>query len=108
TALDNLNVLYVALTRAEMGLTVFAPHPDNKRSQKSVAVLLYDSILRSQELLKYYNTALSELRMGSFEIAGGAPSAVPTHTVALEEYQVDSWRDKLVIRHRGKDFFEDP
>lgn len=108
TALDNLNVLYVALTRAEMGLTVFAPHPDNKRSQKSVAVLLYESILRSQELLKYYNTALSELRMGSFEIAGGAPSAVPTHTVALEEYQVDSWRDKLVIRHRGKDFFEDP
>ena len=43
--LDNLNLLYVALTRAEHGLIVTAPHPEEVKNVRSgVAQLLYNSI----------------------------------------------------------------
>ncbi len=108
TALDNLNVLYVALTRAEIGLTVYAPHPANKGSKKSVGTLLHDGIMHSESLSSFYNGVAGELRMGSLESFTGHSGRTYSHTVELDEYQAEPWRDKLVIRHRAKDFFENP
>ena len=42
--LDNLNLLYVALTRAEKGMIVMAPHPNVRNTKKSAAHLLYQGI----------------------------------------------------------------
>lgn len=45
--LDNLNLLYVAFTRAEVGLFITAPHPTASRSKGTVAHLLFNSITNS-------------------------------------------------------------
>lgn len=106
TALDNLNVLYVGLTRAEVGLTLYAPHPDNKGKKKSVGSLLHDGITRSELLSSFYDGARGEMRMGSLSAFPDHSTRTHSHTVALDEYQAGPWRDKLVIRHHAKDFFE--
>src|SRR5690606_16007016 len=42
--LDNLNLLYVAFTRAEKGLMVSAPSPQVRHARGTVASLLYNSL----------------------------------------------------------------
>jgi len=57
--LDNLNVLYVAFTRAEEGLIVMAPLPPEKKNDagkiRDVGQLLFDSIQTMPELLKNFD-----------------------------------------------------
>ena len=52
--LDNLNLLYVALTRAEHGMIVMAP----EKTVKTVAKLLYEGITKSDVLKTKWNDAL--------------------------------------------------
>ncbi len=105
TYLDNLNLLYVALTRAESGLTLFAPHPANKGGKKTVAGLLYSAIENSLQLLEKLNKNEGTLSIG--EIAHSRTEKTETpNTVPLQTYSVSSWREKLVIRKSAPGFFE--
>ncbi len=103
--LDNLNLLYVALTRAEEGMTVLAPHPEGVKNMKhSVAAFMYNGIAQSLELLTNWDKAAEVWSSGDFK-----PEQKSNHrqtpSVHLSHYQSTSWREKLVIRQSGRDYF---
>lgn len=98
--LDSLNLLYVALTRAEIGLMAFAPF-NGKPDVKHVGQLVWRSISQS---------ALAGSVSGEFKFETGSikPSTdvnKQAGTVALKTYSVSQWRDRLVLRKSGKDYF---
>jgi ATP-dependent helicase/nuclease subunit A len=104
--LDNLNLLYVAFTRAEKGLIVMAPAIELRGSKESVSGLIYQSIRQNEHLAALYKEDELLLTTGSI------PAAVQVknhalNAVSLSEYHASSWRDKLVIRQTGASFFND-
>lgn len=101
--LDNLNLLYVAFTRAELGLIVIAPHPANAKGY-SVATLLHDSITSSESLAKLWNDKLYTWKKGEYK--GVKQLVKETESdLTLSNYPATSWREKLVIRQTAKGFF---
>lgn len=104
TYLDNLNLLYVAFTRAEQGLLVTAPHPD-VRAKGTVANLLFNAIQGTTELSSKWNESSSIFKTGEWNITETA-SANLSESLSLNEYVSTLWRDKLVIRQTGSNYFE--
>ncbi len=106
TFLDNLNLLYVAFTRAELGLIVTAPHPEVKTSKNTVAALLYDSIERTETLVANWDQPTQRFQLGAIHPSVAAASIDETY-LELKSYQASTWRDKLVIRQSGASYFEE-
>jgi ATP-dependent helicase/nuclease subunit A len=106
TFLDNLNLMYVAFTRAEVGLIVTAPHPDVKASKNTVAGLLYESIERTPTLIASWDEKHEWFQFGELVRAGNKPADTNSY-IQLNTYSASSWRDKLVIRQSGTTYFED-
>ena len=104
--LDNLNLLYVALTRAEHGLIVMAPHPSTRNSKKSAAQLLYQGIEQSYAGSEQWDGAKHEFNSGAWTIPGSVKEAPGSSTISLSEYASFRWRDKLVMRQTAKGYFE--
>jgi ATP-dependent helicase/nuclease subunit A len=102
--LDNLNLLYVAFTRAEKGLFVMAPHPKSV-NRYSVASLVHESIVQDISLLENWNDSTLVWRKGNFGSIEQEQSK--EENLSLKFYPVSSWREKLVIRQSGKGFFEE-
>jgi ATP-dependent helicase/nuclease subunit A len=103
--LDNLNLLYVALTRAESGLVVLAPAPENRGTKGTVGQLLFRSIESSEVLQPDLNLVTGEFRRGSLaKVSSASGSSRPS--VVLENYQVSPWREKLVIRTTAGVYFD--
>lgn len=106
TYLDNLNLLYVALTRAERGLIVMAPHPGEASTKKTVAQLLYNAMQRVGELSNGWTIPDEEWRSG--ELTSESNGRGTAHgMVTLDRYLASGWRDKLVIRQTAKTYFDD-
>jgi len=105
--LDNLNLLYVAFTRAEHGLFVLAPSPDVKGSKNTVAGLIFRSISQSQELAPSWKAAEELWESGRIEVDKDIKKEEPTTLVELSRYGASRWRDKLVIRQSGARYFRD-
>jgi len=104
--LDNLNLLYVALTRAESGLIVFAPSFDTRGARGSIAGLLYQSIQADESLRTKWIGEKLLFHSGSWDIARTKESGtVPA--LQLREYLSSPWRSKLIIRQSGATWFED-
>ena len=104
--LDNLNLLYVALTRAEQGLIVMAPHPSVRSQKKSVATVLHTCIAASFEATEGWNAITDELTLGS--VTPSAVASKPSKPAAqLSGYPTYPWRERLVIRKRGSAYFTD-
>lgn len=109
--LDNLNLLYVAFTRAEWGLIVMGPVATPGRMNFVGDVV--QTVLREQ------------YRITSPESVHPAPSTphhfdlgdittMPDHLIEtdlleqkLDRYPSTDWREKLVIKREGSEFFED-
>jgi ATP-dependent helicase/nuclease subunit A len=102
---DNLNLLYVAFTRAEFGLIVTAPHPDVRGAKGTAAALLYNSIQNNLTLKANWDDASSILSSGEWIIKKDSVKD-STESLHLREYYSSSWRDKLVIKQSGATFFE--
>lgn len=104
--LDNLNLLYVAFTRAESGLIVSAPCIENRGAKGSIAGLLYNGIQADDGLREKWDERQGVFRVGSWEVAR---PVVTKHVDALHltEYLTAPWRDKLVIRHSGVSWFHE-
>jgi ATP-dependent helicase/nuclease subunit A len=104
--LDNLNLLYVALTRAEQGLFIMAPHPGKGQKSYSVATLLYECIAASPELQNHWNENLLQWKAGEVKPThlpkGGASVAVQ-----LQEYVSNRWRERLLIKKSPAFFVEE-
>jgi ATP-dependent exoDNAse (exonuclease V) beta subunit len=101
--LDNLNLLYVAFTRAEKGLIISAPHPKSV-NRYTVASLLHDCISRNVMLQQHWNESFQIWKKGSYKVK---PDIVNNkdEDLSLLFYPVSRWRDKLVIKQSGKGFF---
>jgi ATP-dependent helicase/nuclease subunit A len=103
--LDNLNLLYVAFTRAEHGLIVTAPHPDIA-GKISVASLLYKAITASDALKSQWVESQQRWYSGKWNISK-ANRMRDADALSLREYIATPWRDKLVIRQSGMEFFNE-
>lgn len=104
TYLDNLNLLYVAFTRAEQGLLVTAPHPE-VRSKGTVANLLFNAIQGSEDLTKKWDEANAVFKSGDWNVTP-SEHANSSDSLSLKHYVSTLWREKLVIRQTGSNFFE--
>jgi ATP-dependent exoDNAse (exonuclease V) beta subunit len=102
--LDNLNLLYVAFTRAEHGLIVCAPHPKSVRNF-SVAALLHESISTSDDLLPYWNEAKQIWKKGECMTVDSSLKKLRDDLV-LTHYPIARWRNKLVLRQSNANYFE--
>jgi len=99
--LDNFNLLYVAMTRAEKGLIIFGPDPSVPRTFKaSVARIVYEALEKSTVLSQQWNSKTKVFLLGKIEVSqeDGVKSIGPK-TVSLKNYGTSSWRAKLVIKH---------
>lgn len=104
--LDNVNILYVALTRAELGMRIFAPY--GKLSNVSdVSTLLQHCIVTNTELAANWDKANLRWKVGAIEASLSKSDAdhPDIEPVSLRHYPVSRWRDKLVIRQAGKNYF---
>lgn len=103
--LDNLNLLYVAFTRAEKGLWVSAPSPQVRSASKTVAELLYRSLERAESLTDGWDSDRITWVSGEINVTPGERDSL-TNATFLREYRAASWRDRLVIRHAGASWFD--
>ncbi|MCZ8021695.1 MAG: UvrD-helicase domain-containing protein [Cyclobacteriaceae bacterium] len=94
--LDNLNILYVALTRAEKGLWLGAPGKKVTKDCKDVADLLFLSISHQEELQNNWKTNGIHWQMGEIDVHPNeqVEATSKTHFV----YPVYDWRKRLVLR----------
>lgn len=104
--LDNLNLLYVAFTRAQEGLVAYGlkPGPRQELKRGNIGDLVYNAIVGVPELAA--NFIDGQLTIGSLErLSEGASK--DSNTVSLNEYASYDWREKLVIKREGAEFFLD-
>jgi ATP-dependent helicase/nuclease subunit A len=96
TLLDNLNLLYVAFTRAELGLYVYAPQAAHAtRSQQSISKSILESLTLHPNLsAKLQDTKFS---FGTFTKVKGKPKH-KDESVDHSTYITGSWREKLAIK----------
>jgi ATP-dependent helicase/nuclease subunit A len=116
--MDSLNTLYVAFTRAEENLYVFAPKPvkPEKLEIRSVADLLYIAVsvsLSTESAAgKYYaplheswNDADATFTLGMPAKTTGRAIVSSYTQVQLETYPSVRWRDRLSIKPQATNFF---
>ena len=102
--IDNLNVLYVAFTRAEEGMIAVAPSPKSTSSElKYVNQLVWEAIQTSEPLQLAWNEAEKQLTLGTLDPTDNTKP--PEEMVALKSYTVTQWRDRLTLRKSGHDYF---
>lgn len=105
--LDNLNLLYVAFTRAEQALLVTAPHPKSKGAQgNTVAKLIMDSIERDESLKQNWSSTALLWKSGEL-VAVREEKKSEAGALQLATYLVSRWRDKLVIKRQSISYFDD-
>ncbi len=101
--LDNLNLLYVAFTRAEAGLIAYASDP-KKKQNNTVGDLVWNAIHADHDLLAMWNANSKRLVLGN---VAAAPSIKRTErTVSLQHYTVTQWRQRLALRQTGAEYFQ--
>ncbi|MFM9839576.1 MAG: UvrD-helicase domain-containing protein [Cyclobacteriaceae bacterium] len=101
--LDNLNLLYVAFTRAENGLIAFAPVIKGN-SMSHVGQLVRKAIERSEHLQSHWQAGANQLQIGAIESQEKKKEIEPS--LMLKHYPVSPWRERLVVRAEGKEFFQ--
>jgi ATP-dependent helicase/nuclease subunit A len=104
--LDNLNLLYVAFTRPESGLLVWAPAILNRAAKGSIAELLYQGIQVDEGLRRHWNEDQLLWRAGTWTMKKTS-AYKHLNAVHLTEYLTSPWRDKLLIRKSGASWFEE-
>ncbi len=102
--LDNLNLLYVAFTRAETGIIALAPKPTPQKDARikigNVGQLLYESILAAEDLRKNYDEAGAVFSTGNMEkLADTVAALVADNAVnsALMDIVLADLRTRKVI-----------
>ena len=102
--LDNLNVLYVALTRAELGLVFFGPTWDNQGDPANAGELAFDVLNLDPGLNTNWNAESATWQFGN--IPDAFFNAVTADSKSyLDHYSSFDWRNKLTIRTEGTEFF---
>jgi ATP-dependent exoDNAse (exonuclease V) beta subunit len=109
--MDNLNLLYVAFTRAEKGLFVFAELPKKPESIHSVGDLIFhlfnNSGTRASEssekddvdITNFWNEEENVFRLGNMDDSQEEEKQQPLYV--LNEFETGSWYNMISIRHRA-------
>jgi ATP-dependent exoDNAse (exonuclease V) beta subunit len=103
--LDNLNLLYVSLTRAEMGVIFFGPKWDNEGDPGNVGELAYNVLDIDPELKPRMDAENLIWESGKIPVIKKDKGVGLEGNIVLEGYQAYDWRNKLVIRTEGTEFF---
>lgn len=104
--IDNLNIAYVAFTRARHELIVMAPIPGekskNEGSTKSMAQLMYHSFSTSSEaiLKDHFDAEKAALQVGESTNTVVEKEATTAPFRVLNDYPVVAIGDRLRIKHR--------
>ncbi|NOT74203.1 MAG: UvrD-helicase domain-containing protein [Cyclobacteriaceae bacterium] len=112
--LDNINLLYVAFTRAEEGLIVSAKKPSDKGRQDrekektlgTAGDMLYD-IVTGPSFQNEYNPQTLQFERGRLRRLSEARKEDEFEMTELKKYASYDWRQKLVIKKQGAEFFEE-
>ncbi|MBX2897086.1 MAG: UvrD-helicase domain-containing protein [Cyclobacteriaceae bacterium] len=102
--LDNLNLLYVALTRAEHGLIITAPFSKRNEKLGNVGNLLHN-IVQQPQFGAQWNSGEKMWRAGEWSSYDEEKKS-PVASLPLSHYISNSWRTKLVIRHHAAGHFQ--
>ena len=115
--IDNLNLLYVAFTRAKDNLFVFAPRPKDESKIDSVSSLLWSSLhhQRTDEDQKEFITTQDSFNENSSFFELGIQAVVENKSVRIssdKEIEVESlpsipFDNRLKLRMSNKYFFTD-
>lgn len=110
--LDNLNLLYVALTRAEAGLLVMAPFKGrssrDSEAGKTSSQLLLEGILQNENLKKDWDDVTKLYRVGTLVAPPASKKETTVDNIQLTTFPAYAWNEKLVIRQTAKEFFKEP
>jgi len=100
TAIDNLNMLYVAFTRAEDKLFIYCPK-DNQKELTSVSKLISRTCHQLDP-----NQIESFIQGENFIKPERKPSESETSSNELKIYPSNRWQDKLSLSSHGNDLIE--
>jgi len=114
--IDNINLLYVALTRAEDGLWLYGPE-DKDSEVKTVTGLIKKSMLKGgdksstedgpQVLFEnHWNKEKSQWTIGTIEVFEEAIKQ-PDSYISLNAYKSWSGVSRLQLKYEGEDFFSE-
>ncbi len=105
--LDNLNLLYVACTRSEAGLIAFAPTSKKSGNEtlSHVGQLVSTAIQSNDYLKKFWASETQSFELGEIQYIDSIKEQ-KTATIALRDYLVTPWRERLQVRARGMEFFQ--
>lgn len=103
--LDNLNLLYVALTRAEYGMIVTAPYSKESKSLGTVGNLLHN-VMAQPEFASFWNDKLKVYKTGEWTNYDKKPTS-RVAPLSLKQYTAGSWRNKLIIRQNAGGHFKE-
>lgn len=101
--LDNLNLLYVAFTRAEDYLIGYASTPG--RTTSKVSDVLHQLFESHEAFTKGWDSDTATFTKGILNTA--QPLKVVNKTTATEKYVSHRWDEKLKIKYRATVFFGD-
>jgi ATP-dependent helicase/nuclease subunit A len=102
---DNLNLMYVAMTRAEQQLYIYSEHSDNDEI-KNAANIVKTVVSKSTILTKIISDNSEQAFATAYE--AGSPKEVRSATVisntkALESYIINRWQEKISISSKAGD-----
>lgn len=100
--LDNLNLLYVAFTRAEWGLIVSGPL--SRPGRLSHVGDVVQQVLAESYPLQFNGI---DFQIGDVTAMPEQPEGSPMVEMKLDHYRSTDWREKLVIKREGAEFFEE-
>ena len=114
--IDNINLLYVALTRAEDGLWLYGPE-DKDPEVKTVAGLIKKSMLKgggksSMEdgpLIQYenhWNEGMTQWTIGTIEVFEKTDRQTDSY-ISLKAYKSWPGVPRLRLKYQGEEFFSD-
>lgn len=117
SAVDNLNLLYVALTRAEDSLTIFAPQLEDKKLPGTKISGLLQTIMQtppfldSEDLERYIDLAPGwddEQKAFTLGEAGGdiGRKSTAQSGIQFRKLSFEGHGEKLQVKKHGADYFE--
>lgn len=108
TYVDNLNLLYVALTRAKRVLHVFpyAPKISKEGRPADIGAFLYQVLekLDAAQLLSGWNREEKRLSIGEYGILSGGGKETGDNRITLKEYPVFDLEDRIRVRYKYEDY----
>lgn len=118
SSIDNLNLLYVAMTRAESALFIYGCAPSDKQQAegkiKNASDLLFHILneggdeathpdFQTMELNQHWNPSESLFEAGQMHIVGDA-RASSGDAVTFNKFLTRDWRKKISVKFTSKEF----